>query len=90
MALSVVGLPRVARPIHCPYCRREILAICRKPVDHDLGHTCLTCGGTFVIRFDVEVKASVLAVVGEGDRVADEQAELLELEQRRKLAGETS
>jgi DNA-directed RNA polymerase subunit RPC12/RpoP len=85
---SVVGLPRVARGIRCPYCRHDILAICRKPVYHDIGHTCAACLGTFVIRFDVEVKATVLHVVGEADRVADEQAELLELQESRRLAEE--
>jgi transcription elongation factor Elf1 len=86
MGPTVVALPRVAREVRCPYCRHECLAICRTPVDHDVAHTCMGCGGTFVVRFEVEVKARILPVVGESDRIADEQQELLELQRSRKSA----
>lgn len=73
----------VSRTVLCPYCRHGAVLVCARAGVHDVIRSCAGCGGTFVTRFEVSVKARVLGVDGEADRIADEQEERRKLEQGR-------
>lgn len=77
----------VSRTVACPYCRHGAVLVCASAEVHDVIRSCAGCGGTFVTRFEVSVKARVLAVEGEAERVADEQQERHELERARAVGG---